>query len=176
MDEYDLDDFETNVESKLNLLLERQGAMMKEILSAKVSSGASGLGESQLNTIAQDLKNLEHRISDLKLDSGRMRGPEISSESQGAVHEVKKEVQALHSSLADLRGTLDRKITELIVKFNEEPRRAAASSDPSREGASSCSGCIGFWTMVMFLTVQVLLVSCLILGVKLREHRSKKYF
>ena len=169
VDNYPVEDFESSVESKLRQLLDRQGGMMKEIISAKVSSGSS---ESLLNSIARDIKNIERLISDLKSVSGE--NPDASSEPQGSLHTVSRDVKSLHDTLRDLRSSLDRTLTQLVVQINEQKGQRVLPSGSNSNVV--CTGCVGFWGMFLFMCFQLIVFSCFVACLRMKEERSKKYF
>ena len=164
-----MEDFESSVESKLSQLLERQSGIIKEIISAKVSYGTS---ENLLSSIARNVKIIENRINDIKSVSGV--NADISSEKQGSLHAVNKEVQSLHDTMRNLRSTLDRTLTQLSVQIKEQEERRLLPNESNSNAV--CTGCVGFWGMFMFMSFQVIVFSCFAACIRMKEQSSKKYF
>ena len=166
-DEFPFEDFENSVESKLSQLLERQGGILKEIVSGKTIAKTN---ENLLSSIAGDIRNIEHRIRDLK----SLSGAEISSQQQGPIHAVSKDLQSLLETVTNLRSNLDRSLTQMIVQIGELREQRVRPN----ESASNvvCTGCVGFWGMFMFTSFQLIVFSCFIACLKMKEQRSKKYF
>ncbi|KAI6660414.1 BMA-ILE-1 [Oopsacas minuta] len=162
--EYLLEDFEINVESKLKLLLERQEGIIRELLSTKAA--ISSTDTNILSSISRDIKNLEHRINDAKQDG-------ISSESQGSFHEVNRQVKSLQDSVNELRSNMDRTLTQLVVAFGELKQKPVSSEHAA---SVQCTGCIGFWTVFLLLCFHLLVFSCFMACLKMKENRQKKYF
>ena len=169
-----MDEFEDSVESKLKLLLDRQETLLMEIMSTKrhVQTASVGTGGSDtdqlLKTVSRDIKNIEHRLNDAKQGSG------IASESQAPLHDMNRQVRSLQSSFDDLRSNMDRVLTQLAVSISELGQKSASSNQPVDN--VQCSGCVGFWSMLLLVVFQLLVFSCFFGCIKLKEHRSKKYF
>ena len=169
-----MEDFEDSVESKLKLLLDRQETLLLETLSTKmhvqtanVATGGSDTDQ-LLKTVSREIKNLEHRLNDVKL------GSPIASESQASLHDMNRQIRSLQDSFDNLKNNMDRTLTQLAVGISELGQRPVSSNQPVN--ALQCSGCVGFWSMLLLVTFQLLVFSCFIGCIKLKEHRSKKYF
>ena len=169
-----MEDFEDSVESKLRQLLERQETLLLETLSTKmhvqtanVATGGSDI-EQLLKTVSREIKNLEHRLSDVKL------GSPIASESQAPLHEMNRQVRSLQDSFDNLKSNMDKTLTQLAVGISELGKRPVSSNQPVNN--VQCSGCVGFWSMLLLVVFQLLVFSLFIGCIKLKEDRSKKYF
>ena len=169
-----MEDFEDSVESKLRQLLERQETLLLETLSTKmhvqtanVATGGSDI-EQLLKTVSREIKNLEHRLNDIKL------GSPIASESQAPLHEMNRQVRSLQDSFDNLKSNMDRTLTQLAVGINELGQRPVSSNQLVNN--AQCSGCVGFWSMLLLVVFQLLVFSLFIGCIKLKEDRSKKYF